>query len=82
VAVMPEDTTLRAFLGAAVLCGVSDPVGLLMADSAFPHADFAAAAKIGVLAGSVLAAALGALVLATSPPPVTPAVAVAVAAGP
>ncbi len=75
VAVIPEDTTLRAFLGAAVLCGVSDPVGLLMADSAFPHGDFAAAAKIGVLAGSVLAAALGALVLATSPPPVTPVMA-------
>ena len=44
-----------------------------MADSAFPHGDFAAAAKIGVLAGSVLAAALGALILATSPPAVTAA---------
>jgi len=77
IAVMPEDTTLHAFLGAAILCGVSDPVGLLMADSAFPHSDYAAAAKIGVLAGSILAAALGALVLATSPPPVTPAKAMA-----
>jgi NhaA family Na+:H+ antiporter len=75
VAVTPEDTTSRAFFGAAVLCGVSDPVGLLMADSAFPHGDYAAAAKIGVLAGSILAAALGALVLATSPPAVTPTVA-------
>ena len=73
IAVMPEDTTSRAFLGAAVLCGVSDPVGLLMADSAFPHGGFAAAAKIGVLAGSVIAAALGVLMLATSPPPLTPA---------
>jgi NhaA family Na+:H+ antiporter len=73
IAVMPEDTTPRAFFGAAMLCGVSDPVGLLMADSAFPHGDFAAAAKIGVLAGSGIAAALGVLVLATSPPPVTPA---------
>jgi NhaA family Na+:H+ antiporter len=73
VAVMPEDTTSRAFLGAAVLCGVSDPVGLLMADSAFPSGGFAAAAKIGVLAGSVIAAALGVLMLANSPPPLTPA---------
>jgi NhaA family Na+:H+ antiporter len=73
VAVVPEDTPSRAFFGAAVLCGVSDPVGLLMADSAFPHNDFAAAAKIGVLAGSILAAALGGLILVTSPPPATPA---------
>lgn len=73
IAVMPDDTSPRAFFGAAVLCGVSDPVGLLMAESAFPRGDLAAAAKIGVLAGSILAAALGALILATSPPAVTPA---------
>jgi NhaA family Na+:H+ antiporter len=73
IAVMPEDTTARAFFGAAMLCGVSDPVGLLMADSAFPHGDFAAAAKIGVLAGSIISALLGVLVLATSPPAATPA---------
>jgi NhaA family Na+:H+ antiporter len=72
LAVMPEDTTLWAFFGAAALCGVSDPVGLLMAESAFPHGDFAGAAKIGVLVGSVLAAALGALVLVLSPSAVTP----------
>jgi NhaA family Na+:H+ antiporter len=73
IAVLPEDTPLRGFLGAALLCGVSDPVALLMADQAFPHGAFAAVAKIGVLAGSTLAATLGALVLATSPPAVTPA---------
>ena len=72
VAVMPEDTTPRAFLGAAVLCGVSDPVALLMADQAFRHGDLATVAKIGVLIGSVTSAVLGALVLATSPPAVTP----------
>jgi NhaA family Na+:H+ antiporter len=73
IAVMPEDASPRAFVAGAILCGVSDPVALLMADHAFPHGDFATVAKIGVLAGSVLAAALGALVLATSPPAVTPA---------
>ncbi|MDB5494811.1 MAG: Na(+)/H(+) antiporter NhaA, partial [Phenylobacterium sp.] len=51
VAVMPDDTTLRAFLGAAILCGVSDPVALLMADEAFRHGDLATVAKIGVLIG-------------------------------
>jgi NhaA family Na+:H+ antiporter len=79
VAVLPEDTPLRAFLGAAVLCGVSDPVALLMADQAFPHGDFAAAAKLGVLAGSALAAVIGGLILATAAPAVTPAPTQAVA---
>jgi len=72
ISVMPEDTSARAFLGAAILCGVSDPVALLMADQAFPHGDFAAVAKIGVLVGSALAAVLGALILFLSPPPLTP----------
>ena len=73
VAVVPEDVPLRAFLGAACLCGVGDTVALLMADQAFTHGPNAAAAKIGVLAGSVIAAALGAVVLATGPSEVTPA---------
>jgi NhaA family Na+:H+ antiporter len=80
IAVMPEDTTPLVFLGGAALCGVSDPVGLLMASSAFPQGDFAAAAKIGVLAGSVLAAIIGVLILglvpasdSTQPPPPRPA---------
>jgi NhaA family Na+:H+ antiporter len=65
IAVLPNDSRLRAFIGAALLCGVSDPVALLMADKAFPHSDLAAVAKIGVLAGSLLAAGLGIAVLAT-----------------
>jgi len=63
VGIAPQGTTLRAFVGAACLCGIGDTVALLMADQAFPHNDFAAVAKIGVLAGSALAAVLGALVL-------------------
>jgi len=73
IAVMPDDTSLRAFIGGAVLCGVSDPVGLLMAESAFPHQDLAAVAKIGVLAGSAVAAVLGALTLVSSGKAVTQA---------
>jgi len=71
IAIAPEDTSLRAFLGAAALCGVSDPIALLMADQGFPHGDYAAVAKIGVLIGSVLAAGLGSLILMTSPAAVT-----------
>ena len=63
VGIAPLQTTTRAFVGAACLCGVGDTVALLMADQAFPHGDLAAIAKIGVLIGSALAAALGAAVI-------------------
>ena len=58
---------MRAFIGAACLCGIGDTVSLLMADQAFPHGGDAAIAKIGVLLGSVLAAALGAAIIAVGP---------------
>ncbi len=65
---MPEDVSLRGFIGAACLCGIGDTVALLMADQAFPTAGAdSQVAKIGVLIGSVLAAALGAAVIAVRP---------------
>jgi NhaA family Na+:H+ antiporter len=64
---MPDDVTLRGFIGAACLCGIGDTVSLLMADQAFPGGADSAIAKIGVLIGSVLAAALGATVIAAKP---------------
>jgi NhaA family Na+:H+ antiporter len=60
----PADVPLRLFIGAACLCGVGDTVALLLADQAFTGAD-AQAAKLGVLAGSLLAACVGALVIIT-----------------
>ncbi|HXJ02512.1 MAG TPA: Na+/H+ antiporter NhaA [Micropepsaceae bacterium] len=68
IARAPEDVSLRNFIGAACLCGVGDTVALLMADQAFPQGDASAVAKIGVLMGSILAAALGAAILATGTP--------------
>ena len=65
IGVAPQGASLRLFVGAACLCGIGDTVALLLADQAFPHGNFAAVAKIGVLAGSALAAALGAVVIAT-----------------
>jgi NhaA family Na+:H+ antiporter len=64
---IPDDVSARSFIGAACLCGVGDTVSLLMADQAFPEGPDSAIAKIGVLIGSVLAAGLGAAVLATGP---------------
>ena len=66
---MPGDVGLRGFIGAACLCGIGDTVALLMADQAFPHGDDSSVAKIGVLIGSVLAAALGAAIIAFKPLP-------------
>ena len=63
LAIAPDGVTPTQFLGAAMLCGVGDTVSLLMADRAFPGAEIAALAKIGVLLGSLLAGCLGALVL-------------------
>lgn len=70
VALAPAGASVRSFLGAACLCGVGYTVALLLADEAFPDAGYAAIAKSGVLAGSVLAAALGASLFATTAPPV------------
>jgi Na+:H+ antiporter, NhaA family len=64
IALVPDGVTLRQFIGAACLCGIGDTVSLLLADQAFPHDGDAAVAKIGVLIGSVLAAMLGAAVIA------------------
>jgi len=68
ISTLPADTTPLAFFGAAILCGVSDPVALLFADQAFPQSALAAVAKIGVLAGSAVAAVLGVLVLTARRP--------------
>jgi NhaA family Na+:H+ antiporter len=65
----PTDVTLGNFIGAACLCGVGDTVSLLMADQAFPSGPEAALAKTGVLIGSLLAAALGAAIIAARPSP-------------
>jgi NhaA family Na+:H+ antiporter len=65
VAIAPDGVSMRQFMGAALLCGVGDTVALLMADRAFPFRGAADVAKMGVLVGSVIAAAMGTLVLVT-----------------
>jgi Na+:H+ antiporter, NhaA family len=63
----PKGVGIRTFIGAICLCGIGDTVALLMADQAFPAGEDAAIAKIAVLIGSALAAALGAAIIALSP---------------
>jgi NhaA family Na+:H+ antiporter len=73
IATLPIDAGALGFLGMALLCGIGDPYSLFMADQAFGGSPYASIARIGVLAGSVLAAALGAVALSLSPVPVTAA---------
>jgi NhaA family Na+:H+ antiporter len=67
IALAPEGIGGRAFFGGACLCGIGDTVALLMADQAFPSDGEAAVAKMGVLIGSALAAAIGSVVLVSTP---------------
>ncbi|HEX4159031.1 MAG TPA: Na+/H+ antiporter NhaA [Rhizomicrobium sp.] len=67
IARAPKGVGIRTFIGALCLCGIGDTVALLLADQAFPQGADAAIAKIAVLIGSVLSAALGAAIIAASP---------------
>jgi NhaA family Na+:H+ antiporter len=62
IAAVPEGVGARNLIGAACLCGVSDTVALLVTDQALSGPN-AAIAKIGVLAGSAIAALLGTIVI-------------------
>ena len=73
IAVLPVDVTPVALLGDAFLCGIGDPLSLLAADRAFPRSAYAGVAKIGVWAGSVIAALFGVLTLRLSSPAVAEA---------
>lgn len=72
LAALPEGVTRRQLVGAACTCGVGDTLALLLADRAF-SAEAAAVAKLGVLAGSVLAGVLGYIVLRQRAPTTQPA---------
>ncbi|HEV7299486.1 MAG TPA: Na+/H+ antiporter NhaA [Tepidisphaeraceae bacterium] len=67
IASMPTGGTVRHLTGVAVLCGIGFTMSLLVANLAFPaSAERLTAAKVGILAASVLAAVVGGLLLATS----------------
>jgi NhaA family Na+:H+ antiporter len=64
---MPSDVSLQQFVGGACLCGVGYTMAMLIVDQAFPQGPTSEIAKIGVLVGSGLAAALGSIILAVQP---------------
>ncbi len=67
---LPEGTNWQHMLGIAVLTGIGFTMSLFIASLAFEHGsfDYLQATRIGVLAGSVCAAIIGAALLITAKP--------------
>lgn len=63
IAVKPAEYTWRQLAGAGALAGIGFTMSLFIAAQAFPNATDFSAAKIAVLAASVLSAAIGTAVL-------------------
>ena len=69
LAPMPGQASHAKLLGAATVAGIGFTVALFIAGLAFPgHPEQLAQAKVGILAGSLVAGVLGALVLRLTPP--------------
>ena len=64
----PEAVSWRQIYGAALLCGIGFTMSLFIGALAFTDQALIDEAKIGTLAGSLLAGLLGFLVLRTAPP--------------
>ncbi|WP_018237938.1 Na+/H+ antiporter NhaA [Ensifer sp. BR816] len=68
IADMPQHATWRHIFGGALLCGIGFTMSIFVSLLAFPDSEqLQDQAKIGVLAGSVLSAIAGSLVLACRP---------------
>jgi NhaA family Na+:H+ antiporter len=62
-AVLPVGTTLMHIYGGAVLCGIGFTMSLFIADLSFTSAEIHDKVKIGILAGSLLSASMGMVIL-------------------
>lgn len=61
---LPEGVDLRGVFGAAALGGIGFTVSLFMTPLAYSDQEVISAAKIGILAGSIVSAAIGVAILA------------------
>ena len=69
IAELPESVRWRQLLGAAALGGIGFTVSLFITSLAFDDAGLVADTKLGVLAASVVASVIGALLLRSAPDP-------------
>jgi Na+/H+ antiporter NhaA len=73
VGALPEDVSGRQVVAVAAVAGVGFTVSLFIASLAYPDPALQDQTRVGILAGSLLAAAVGALLLhANLPPPARP----------
>ena len=63
---LPAGVTWRHVVGGAAVAGIGFTVSLFVTDLAFSDASLAAEAKVGILAASVVAGAIGAFILRTA----------------
>jgi len=66
-AARPDSVSWSQMLGAGFLCGIGFTMSLFVAALAFGGSEVLAAAKLGILLGSVLAAVIGSALLARKP---------------
>lgn len=66
MATLPDDVSWRQIAGAGALGGIGFTVSLFITELAFAESDSARAAKIGIIAASMIASAFGALLLASN----------------
>ncbi|MFO0993510.1 MAG: Na+/H+ antiporter NhaA [Hyphomicrobiales bacterium] len=66
---LPEQVSWRQMLGVSALAGIGFTMSLFIGTLAFKDAALADAVRLGVITGSLISAALGAIILLTSPTP-------------
>lgn len=66
---LPEEVNWRHMLGVSALAGIGFTMSLFIGTLAFKDPALADAVRLGVITGSLISAALGAIILLTSPAP-------------
>ncbi|MDX2158232.1 MAG: Na+/H+ antiporter NhaA [Hyphomicrobiaceae bacterium] len=70
---LPNDTTWQQLIGASMLAGIGFTMSLFIGILAFDEAAFATPVRVGVLAGSLVSAIAGYIVLTRAAPSASPA---------
>ena len=68
IASQPEGASWAQVYGVAIICGIGFTMSLFIGGLAWPHTDYDAEVRLGVILGSVASAFIGAMVLLFAPP--------------